>query len=53
MISKAESRTQDAITAQPRLQQRAAEIQAYATVNHLLPLELEEPIRRFLLNRHA
>jgi starvation-inducible DNA-binding protein len=33
------------INAQPRLHQRAAEIQAYGTVNHLLPLELEEPIR--------
>jgi starvation-inducible DNA-binding protein len=27
------------------LHQRAAEIQAYGTVNHLLPLELEEPVR--------
>jgi starvation-inducible DNA-binding protein len=33
------------INAQPRLHQRAAEIQAYGTVNHMLPLELEEPIR--------
>src|SRR5262252_2432213 len=33
------------ISAQPRLHQRAAEIQAYGTVNHLLPLELEEPVR--------
>src|SRR5258706_2441310 len=33
------------ITAQPRLHQRAGEIQAYGTVNHLLPLELEEPVR--------
>jgi starvation-inducible DNA-binding protein len=32
------------ISAQPRLHQRAAEIQAYGTVNHL-PLELEEPVR--------
>jgi starvation-inducible DNA-binding protein len=31
--------------AQPHLHQRAAEIQAYGTVNHLLPLELEEPLR--------
>jgi len=28
-----------------RLHQRAAEIQAYGTVNHLLPLELAEPVR--------
>ena len=33
------------INAQPRLHQRAREIQAYGTVNHLLPLELEEPVR--------
>ena len=39
------SRKNSKINAQPRLHQRAAEIQAYGTVNHLLPLELEEPIR--------
>src|SRR5499425_1100163 len=33
------------INAQPRLHQRAREIQAYGTVSHLLPLELEEPVR--------
>src|ERR1043166_6787973 len=33
------------ISSQPRFHQRAAEIQAYGTVNHLLPLELEEPVR--------
>jgi len=33
------------ISAQPRLHQRASEIQAYGTVNQLLPLELEEPVR--------
>jgi starvation-inducible DNA-binding protein len=33
------------ISAQPRLHQRAREIQTYGTVNHLLPLELEEPVR--------
>ncbi len=33
------------ITAQPRLHQRAGEIQPYGTVSHLLPLELEEPVR--------
>src|SRR5438270_7914130 len=33
------------ISAQPRLHQSANEIQAYGTVNHLLPLELEEPVR--------
>jgi len=32
-------------TAQPHLHQRAKEIQAYGTVTHALPLELEEPVR--------
>ena len=33
------------INAQPRLHQRAGEIQPYGTVNHALPLEMEEPVR--------
>jgi hypothetical protein len=33
------------INAQPHLHQRALEIQPYGTVNHALPLELEEPVR--------
>src|ERR1017187_9335403 len=33
------------LNAQPRLHQRAAEIQAYGSVSHLLPLEIEEPVR--------
>ncbi len=33
------------INAQPRLHQRTAELQAYGTVNHMLPLDLEEPVR--------
>jgi len=33
------------ISAQPRLHQRAPEIQAYGTVSHMLPLDLEEPVR--------
>jgi starvation-inducible DNA-binding protein len=33
------------ISAQPRLHQRAREIQSYGTVEHLLPLDLEEPVR--------
>jgi len=32
-------------SAQPRFHQRAGEIQFYGTVNHALPLELEEPVR--------
>jgi starvation-inducible DNA-binding protein len=33
------------ISAQPRLHQRAREIQPYGTVSHQLPLNLEEPVR--------
>lgn len=36
---------QSPLNAQPRIHQRAAEIQAYGTVSHALPLELEEPVR--------
>jgi starvation-inducible DNA-binding protein len=36
---------QTLLSAQPRFHQNAPEIQAYGTVNHLLPLELEEPVR--------
>src|SRR5579864_517703 len=35
----------DSVTAQPRIHQRAAEIQPYGTVNHALPLDLDEPVR--------
>ena len=45
MKNKRESPVSDRPTAQPRFHQRAAEIQAYGTVNHLLPLELEETVR--------
>src|SRR6202163_986275 len=40
-----DAKSTDVISAQPRFHQRAAEIQAYGTVNHLLPLELEETVR--------
>ncbi len=33
------------ITAQPHFHQKAHEIQKFGTVNHALPLELEEPVR--------
>jgi len=33
------------VSAQPRLHQKTREFQAYGTVEHLLPLELEEPVR--------
>ena len=45
MARNASNKETENISAQPRLHQRAAEIQAYGTVNHLLPLELEEPVR--------
>src|SRR6266852_6123411 len=45
MTKKEVPGNQGRIIAQPRLHQRAREIQAYGTVNHLLPLELEEPVR--------
>ncbi len=40
-----DANTAQNISAQPRLHQRAREIQAYGTVSHMLPLELEEPVR--------
>jgi len=41
----ANNESREKTSAQPRFHQRAAEIQAYGTVSHLLPLELEEPVR--------
>src|SRR5690348_15597588 len=46
MATKNEDKTTPTtISAQPRFHQRGDAIQAYGTVNHLLPLELEEPVR--------
>ena len=45
-MAKKQSETKTGrLNAQPRLHQRAREIQAYGTVSHMLPLELEEPVR--------
>jgi starvation-inducible DNA-binding protein len=44
-MAKKDASRQTQVSAQPRLHQHAAEIQAYGTVNLLLPLELEEPVR--------
>src|SRR5579864_9145865 len=44
-MHKKESSSQRRISAQPRIHQRAGEIQSYGTVSHALPLELEEPVR--------
>jgi len=43
--SSTRSAVHSKINAQPRLHQKAPEIQAYGTVNHNLPLDLEEPVR--------
>src|SRR5216684_1822278 len=45
MSKKDDSTMRGKINAQPRLHQRAPEVQAYGTVYHLLPLDLEEPVR--------
>src|SRR5437016_9576101 len=45
MAKKESAGRQSALNAQPRIHQRAAEIQAYGTVSHALPLELDEPVR--------
>jgi starvation-inducible DNA-binding protein len=45
MPKKEANHRQSPINAQPRIHQHAAEIQAYGTVSHALPLVLEEPIR--------
>jgi starvation-inducible DNA-binding protein len=43
--TQSNAKTPERVSAQPCLPQRAAEIQAYGTVTHLLPLDLEEPVR--------
>src|SRR2546425_10840373 len=45
MAKKAISFNHARVSAQPRIHQRAGAIQSYGTVNHALPLELEEPVR--------
>ena len=46
-----ESKPNRSVSAQPRLHQRAGEIQAYGTVSHALPLGLEEPVRVQITNQ--
>src|SRR5713226_10553296 len=43
--AKAATTERGNLSAQPRLHQRAGEIQEYGTVSHMLPLDLEEPVR--------
>jgi starvation-inducible DNA-binding protein len=45
MNSKSGNNASAKVSAQPHLHQRAPEIQAYGTVSHMLPLDLEEPVR--------
>jgi starvation-inducible DNA-binding protein len=45
MTTKHISSARSQVSAQPRLHQRASAIQEYGTVNFVLPLELEEPVR--------
>lgn len=45
MAKKTVSGNHGRVSAQPRIHQRAQEIQEYGTVTYALPLELEEPVR--------
>src|SRR6201998_4648934 len=45
MAKKTATGNHHPVSEQPRFGQRAREIQQYGTVNHMLPLELEEPVR--------
>jgi starvation-inducible DNA-binding protein len=45
MPKKENAGRQTPINAQPRIHQHAAEIQAYGTVSHALPLDLDEAVR--------
>ncbi len=51
MAKKTASGIPSKLNAQPRIHQRAAEIQEYGTVTHALPLELEEPVRLEITER--
>lgn len=44
-MPKKDVQPQSKINAQPRIHQHAAEIQAYGTVSHALPLDLDEAVR--------
>jgi len=51
MARKTVSSSPSKLNAQPRIHQKAAEIQKYGTVTHALPLELEEPVRMEMTER--
>ena len=45
------SKPNESVSPQPHFHQRAREIQPYGTVNHALPLDLEEPVRVQITNQ--
>src|SRR5262245_15470332 len=47
---QSESKPDRTVSPQPSLHQRARDIQSYRTVNHALPLDLEEPVRDQMTN---
>ncbi len=51
MQKKNSSGSRSKVSAQPRIHQRAQEIQQYGTVTHALPIELEEPVRLEMTER--
>jgi len=51
MQKKSSSDGRSKVSAQPRIHQRAREIQEYGTVTHALPIELEEPVRLEMTER--
>jgi len=51
MAKKQSDANHGRISAQPRFHQRAGELQSYGTVNHALPLDLEEPVRLEMTNK--
>src|SRR6202163_5154360 len=51
MSKKSVSGNNGGSTAQPHFHQKAAEIQKYGTVSHVLPLEFEEPVRLEMTER--
>jgi len=51
MAKKVATANHHKISAQPRLHQRARELQAYGTVEPLLPLDLEQPVRLEMTER--
>jgi starvation-inducible DNA-binding protein len=51
MQKKTATGSRSKLDSQPRIHQKAGEIQQYGTVTHALPLELEEPVRLEMTER--